>query len=566
MTVNIKRHFVTLDGRWGRRQVHYRRAGDGPLLLLLHQSPQSSRELEPLMAEWGRDFTVVAPDTPGYGLSAPLGVEQAELSEFADATIEFLDAIGARRFGVYGFHTGGMIGVALAHGYPDRVTCFACNGIAVLDDAERADILANYLPPFEPRWDGGHLTWLWGRTRYQTIFFPWYRSAPADRMDYTMPPPEALQAGVREFLRAGDHYRVGYRAAFTFDSAAVVAQLSVPGVLTASGFDPLQAHLARLDKCPEVVSIEKIASPDEIKARCLERLRQYPGDSITTAPATLPVDGRLWRQMVPGAHAARDISLLRGGAGSGRPVIVLHGPGASAAVLSACLEDMAATRSVVAIDLPGHGETDAGPDAVTLQRCADTVIAVLDSLDIRSADVVAVEGGACVATELAARAADRIAQLAIVHPPVLSGAERSAWLRNGLPSFAPDWAGGHLLACWHKVRDGRLYFPWFERTREAILWQAPMLDDEGIQREVTELLKAEGVWQPLFKEQLDYSLEQALQDRPDTFVLGAVNHPWHAAARNLAGRCQLPFHELSETQEGWGEQIAAALLSDRSGH
>jgi len=38
----VSRNFVSIRGKHGHRQVHYRRAGDGPCLVLLHQSPQSS--------------------------------------------------------------------------------------------------------------------------------------------------------------------------------------------------------------------------------------------------------------------------------------------------------------------------------------------------------------------------------------------------------------------------------------------------------------------------------------------------------------------------------------------
>ena len=69
---HIRRHFVTL----GDRQVHYRRAGKGPPAILLHQSPSSSRDNIPLMERLMADFTVIAPDTPGNGLSDPLTLER----------------------------------------------------------------------------------------------------------------------------------------------------------------------------------------------------------------------------------------------------------------------------------------------------------------------------------------------------------------------------------------------------------------------------------------------------------------------------------------------------------
>jgi hypothetical protein len=46
LSSSVSRHFATL----GETQVHYRRAGLGPAVLLLHQSPSSSAELVPLIA------------------------------------------------------------------------------------------------------------------------------------------------------------------------------------------------------------------------------------------------------------------------------------------------------------------------------------------------------------------------------------------------------------------------------------------------------------------------------------------------------------------------------------
>jgi pimeloyl-ACP methyl ester carboxylesterase len=101
----LQRHFVTVRGRFGARQVHYRRGGRGPVVLLLHQSPQSSRDMEPLFATWGHAFTLIAPDSPGYGFSEPMQrdgqpVRTASIDDFARATLEFTDALGIGRFGI----------------------------------------------------------------------------------------------------------------------------------------------------------------------------------------------------------------------------------------------------------------------------------------------------------------------------------------------------------------------------------------------------------------------------------------------------------------------------------
>lgn len=114
----ITRHFATIPtGRWGARQVHYH-VGKGPVVICFHQSPLSSNDMRATIERWKEHFTCIAPDTPGYGLSDPLGVGHAEMSDFADAAIEFMDAIGVEKAAVYGFHTGAMISVAVASAYP----------------------------------------------------------------------------------------------------------------------------------------------------------------------------------------------------------------------------------------------------------------------------------------------------------------------------------------------------------------------------------------------------------------------------------------------------------------
>ena len=95
----IRRHFVTVNGE---RQVHYRRAGKGPVVVLLHQSPTSSREHVPLIERLMNEFTVIAPDTPGNGLSDPLPGDQPLAEEYAHALAQTLEALGIERCGVFG--------------------------------------------------------------------------------------------------------------------------------------------------------------------------------------------------------------------------------------------------------------------------------------------------------------------------------------------------------------------------------------------------------------------------------------------------------------------------------
>lgn len=519
-TTTLHRGFITIQGAFGTRQVHYRRGGRGPVVLLLHQSPQSSREMEPLIAAWGHAFTLIAPDSPGYGFSQPLQLEGrpaagASMEDFASATLEFVDALGIGRFGIYGFHTGASIGTALAEARPDRVAAVAANGLVVLTEAERATILRDYLPPLVPRWDGGHLAWLWARVREQAIFFPWFDRRAATRMDFDVPPADRLHSGLLEFLAAGDQYHVAYAAAFVDRAERRLPALAVPLLVTAQARDPLAGHLARIGPRSASVRVETAADTAAALASAFEHLQSHPGDTApppraTAAPtgSALPVSTYLGapRQQI---RVLRQSLRAPGHPPAGCPtVILLHAPGSSAAALGALAHDIAGHAVVVTPDLPGHGASDAPPATAEPGATLDSVVTQLAGAlapEVAAARtavvVVAIGASAPVASELARRLGPDTGVL-LLQPPSWSAADTEEWLTLGLPALAPVWSGGHLLEAWHMVRDGRLYSPWFRRAHAGIRPGEPDLDDRGIHRDVVDHLRANGTWQSLLRDAL----------------------------------------------------------------
>jgi pimeloyl-ACP methyl ester carboxylesterase len=510
MAATVQRHFVTIDSRWGTRQVHYRRAGTGPLVLLLHQSPQSSREMVPLMAAWGKHFTVIAPDTPGYGQSDPLGPGGIGIADFAAALLEFANAIGARRFGVYGFHTGASIGLAFAQHHPERVTAIAANGVVVMTEAERRNILANYLPPLEPRWDGSHLAWLWARMREQTIFFPWHDRSLATRMEFDVPGPTALQASLLDFLRAGDNYATAYRAAFEFRTEQTLVDLRTAALVTAAPGDPLQAHLGRIRDVSSSVEIRPAATPAETLQLSLQHLLAHRGDPCPAPVATRPVAGQLWQQMLPSPAGQMRVRLSLDSAAE--PVLMVHDIGGSADLLDEALAPCIGARPVVAVDLPGHGESDREGEP-TVRASADHLAQALAALGLGPCLIAGCGFGGYVALETALR--DRAARhrALLLDAPFLSIGEQQEFLEYGLPSTEPAWHGGHLLLGWHLLRDGRLFFPWFRRNRSSIRRIEPDLDNHRLQRELRDLMRASGTWQALLGDALAYPLQESLRRR-----------------------------------------------------
>lgn len=559
-TNRITRHFATIrDGRWGSRQVHYRRVGKGPVLILLHQSPLSSRDLVATMQRWQRHFTCIAPDTPGYGLSDPLGVAHAEMDDFAEAVVEFLDAIGVVKAALYGFHTGAMMAVALAARYPGRVHAVVANGYVIPTASERAELVAEYLPPFAPRWDGTHLAWLWSRMREQVIFFPWYRKAAADRLDLNLPPPAVLQANLVEFLRAGDHYRVAYRAAFTMPAAEALRQIQVPALITASRPDPTSRYLARATDPAPSVTIREHATADETLDAALAFLRRAPAGTAPRLAATHAVAGRMWQQMLDVPRG--QLRIQRNDDAMGRTVIVVHDAAGSADTVAALAASFIGRRPVVAIDLPGHGESDDTlRGALSVAVHAKALRTALDALRIRTCDIVGVQGGGLVGLELAHLAPKRVRHLAIVGPLIFDRALQAELRERHAPDIRVDGHGGHLLQAWQFIRDQGLFWPWYDATREGIIHAAPLIDPAIVHRRVIELFRAPDAWRRAYRAHFAYPARSRLRTvKIPTLLAAAGWDPLHRCALAAVKATQRPLLTLADDMGEWGPGLLPHL-------
>ena len=98
-------------------------------------------------------------------------------------------------------------------------------------------------------------------------------------------------------------------------------------------------------------------------------------------------------------------------AGSGAPVLFIHGVGMNAAIWQPQIEMMKDRHDVVAIDMLGHGVSPLPPENAELADFADQAIALLDHLGLASVTVVGHSMGALVAQEIALRAPSRVSSV-----------------------------------------------------------------------------------------------------------------------------------------------------------
>lgn len=436
----ITRHFVEVDGR----RVHYRRAGDGPPVLLIHQSPRSGLELAPLMTRWADRFTCYAPDTPGFGDSDGLTIDAPTVEDFADALVRLMDALGLRETAAYGIHSGAIILITAARRHPDRFTAVAANGYGVWTDAERADFAANYTPPFEPSAYGEHLTWLWNRVLEQSWFFPWYAVDDAHRLGVAHDDPARVHAVVMELLASGRHYAVGYAAVLQANrDVPGPGEPSVPTLIAAPDGDPLQAHVARLGALPANWRAAAMRTGTEVEDACRDHLAAHPAPRVE--PARDMADGGFVRVAAAGFDG-----LLHWRGDRASPRLLLHPPGGAADLLDGGL----------AIDLPGHGLSDDWSDLPAgIAGWADVIAAALAALGAAPAVATGEDATAELARTLADRGLVAAAEARGVEPAL---ADHARWRAHALPDLTPDRFGAHLLRAWGVVRAATLFTPWFD--------------------------------------------------------------------------------------------------------
>jgi haloalkane dehalogenase len=187
-----------VDVHWG--QVHYRHGGDEgmPTVLALHQSPLSSATYEAAVEPLARrGVRLVAPDTPGFGMSDP-PPEPWTIADYARGVWQFADALGLERIHLLGQHTGAVIAAEAAVQQPERVRGIVLQGLPLYDDAERAEKKRSYAPGYTPSADGAHLRVI--RERILRLY-PRLDVAEADRQ-------------MIEYLSTGPDYATAYRAVF----------------------------------------------------------------------------------------------------------------------------------------------------------------------------------------------------------------------------------------------------------------------------------------------------------------------------------------------------------------
>jgi pimeloyl-ACP methyl ester carboxylesterase len=137
---------------------------------------------------------------------------------------------------------------------------------------------------------------------------------------------------------------------------------------------------------------------------------------------------------------------LLGGPEHGDPLVLVHGLGGAAVNWALLAPELARTRRVLAVDLPGHGRSDPLPAAPSLAPYADRVLALAEQEGMLPADVVGHSLGGVVAVRAAVRRPEAVRRLVLAAAAGITSNTRTAervlalvgWLQPGR-RLSPYW-------------------------------------------------------------------------------------------------------------------------------
>ncbi len=231
----IARRFIAAPD--GRLLARFAGRSDGAPLIVLHDSPGSSRNLEPIVHHLAKHRRVIALDLPGHGGSAP-APDDCTTTVCARWLLDALDGLKIERFDLAGFGAGAAIAATLAGFAGARA------GAAILidplpDDAAARQGRRDRILDIAPRWDAGHLLGAWHSLRDGEIWKPWFARTPlaARPVEPDMDVPR-LAATMVEWMRGGPSYAYVLRAALSEALAPRLKQIAGKAKLIALAGDP----------------------------------------------------------------------------------------------------------------------------------------------------------------------------------------------------------------------------------------------------------------------------------------------------------------------------------------
>lgn len=177
------------------------------------------------------------------------------------------------------------------------------------------------------------------------------------------------------------------------------------------------------------------------------------------------------------------------GPDNGPLLVMLHGSPLSSYSIISMMKEMGRTFRVIAPDMLGNGDSSPPTQPTTFTYLADAMLRGLEALGHKEFFLYGYHTGGNMAIEAALARPQAIKRLVVEGVGLYSPEEKAAMLANQAPEMKCDYEGTQLLRAWHLVRDGKYYWPWWNKTKEGARANG-LPSPDVLHDQVVELLKS----------------------------------------------------------------------------
>ncbi len=477
-TLGIQRAYV----RSGTQNVHYRTTGSGPAVVMLHDSPRSSRLHTQTMRALANHFTVYALDTPGYGNSDPLPKKQLAISDFAIALHDTIQSLGLDGAPIYATHTSAKIALEYAANLASH-THLILDGLSIPKSPTSSAFIDAYMRPFQKDDAGGFIANEWTHIRDMLRWFPWFSPSTQNRMQLEVN-ANWIQEYTIDLFSAGPHYSDAYAAAMRYNPLEALRKIESPTTIGARIDDVLFESLQRIPR-EENTNLEVAKLPADTSVWLDWIISELKKGTVTPKKQPSSVKKTVGKSVYINSVAGQ-MHIHQLGEHPTDTILILDTP--TLVLGQSWAEQLKEDFHILLPELPGFGESD----PFTSPSANAFIDSLTDTLDVLAKDnvtILATGLSAPLAMKLAECSSDKVSSVIVDGGISVAAFPEPIHATDFTPHFDFNYSGSHLHEIWHMLRDSQTNWPWNNRQNTSIRKLTPLIKHENLYDSFMGILK-----------------------------------------------------------------------------
>ena len=439
-------------------------------MVLLHSVIGNSASLSLLIEELSKDFTVIAPDLPGFGLSDPMD-ETFDIDLIVDVVVSFIETLGLTKPIVYGEQLGAMIASTLTLNNADLVERVILNGFPFEGYDDQQETSTHQFD--EP------LLALWQNLRtYHLSLAQEYKNTLAQ-----------IHQSFLDCSSQDDPFGDVFLPLKNFDGYALLSEMKGPIHFIDYGghTPPTLPHSMTHASCTRDTLALTIKD-------CVPAPSSHP---VPKPPKSSPLPPPFMTKEYHSFDRWKVLQNYRLGNGKG-VVLALHEIGLSSEAYEDVFEDLNQNISIFAPDIPKSCQT--------VKDMEHFIAAYLKELPEET--VILARDAAAGLTLAALQNLDVSLRGIILDQPVAPPIDMVEDIANFMAfDTTPKEYGEHILHAIGRMRDRGLFWPWHMQDTTHMMKDHRQLDPALVHQRVIKALS-----NPQYAEQLHLALKQPLFD------------------------------------------------------